>query len=78
MIRMGAIKIVGGTMYVYLKEGMKYPLFCFSERAETWQDAKHTAVCSDCTIPVNLPSFTQFKRFGLSGCRRDNLTLLQV
>ena len=27
MIRMGAIKIVGGTMYVYLKDGMKVSTF---------------------------------------------------
>ena len=74
---MEAIKIVGGTMYVYLKEAMKVSiLLLFRERRPAGRETRGYLLRLFYTC--HLPSFTQFKRFGLSGCRCDNLTLLQV
>ena len=49
---MEAIKIVGGTIYVYLKKAMKVSTLLLFR--ETWdlQDTKHVAVFSDCSVPV--------------------------
>lgn len=49
---MEAIKIVGGTMYVYLKEAMKISILLLFRESGDLQDVKHVAICSDCSIHV--------------------------
>lgn len=52
MIRMEEIKIVDGTIYVYLKKAMKGSTLLLFRESWDLQDAKHVAVCSDCSVHV--------------------------